>query len=243
MNDLLIKTTRAFFEKSFGTEPQKIVLSPGRINIIGEHIDYNDGYVLPAAIDKIICFAFEKSDSSISKIIAIDLDDSFEVDLTTDMELTDNVWTNYIRGVINQLKSKGFEINGFNCVFSSSIPVGSGLSSSAALECGFLFGINELFDLKIKPVDIALMGQSAEHWVGINCGIMDQFSSVMGRENKVIKIDCRTLEYEYHNADFNDYSLVLFDSNVKHSLMTSAYNERRQPVSYTHLTLPTKRIV
>ena len=228
MNDSLIKKTTAFFEESFGSAPKKIVLSPGRINIIGEHIDYNDGYVLPAAIDKIICFAFEKSNSNTSKIIAIDLDDSFEVDLTTEMELTDNVWTNYIRGVINQLKIKGFEFDGFNCVFSSNIPVGSGLSSSAALECGFLFGINELFDLKIKPVDIALMGQSAEHWVGINCGIMDQFSSVMGQENKVIKIDCRTLEYEYHNADFNDYSLILFDSNVKHSLMTSAYNERRQ---------------
>lgn len=228
MNDLLIKKTIAFFEESFGSAPKKTVLSPGRINIIGEHIDYNDGYVLPAAIDKIICFAFEKNYTNTSKIIAIDLDDSFEVDLTTDMELTDNVWTNYISGVVNQLKIKGFKFDGFNCVFSSNIPVGSGLSSSAALECGFLFGINELFELKIKPVDIALMGQSAEHWVGINCGIMDQFSSVMGQENKVIKIDCRTLEYEYHNADFNDYSLILFDSNVKHSLMTSAYNERRQ---------------
>jgi galactokinase len=228
MNDLLIKKTTAFFEESFGTEPQKIVLSPGRINIIGEHIDYNDGYVLPAAIDKIICFAFEKSNSNSSKIIAIDLDDSFEIDVTDAVELTNNVWTNYIRGVINQLKIKGFKFDGFNCVFSSNIPVGSGLSSSAALECGFLFGINELFELKIKPVDIALMGQSAEHWVGINCGIMDQFSSVMGLENKVIKIDCKTLEYEYHNANFNDYSLILFDSNVKHSLMTSAYNERRQ---------------
>ncbi len=228
MNDSLIKKTTAFFEESFGSAPKKIVLSPGRINIIGEHVDYNDGYVLPAAIDKIICFAFEKSNSNTSKIIAIDLDDSFEVDLTTEMELTDTVWTNYIRGVINQLKIKGFKFDGFNCVFSSNIPVGSGLSSSAALECGFLFGINELFELKIKPVDIALMGQSAEHWVGINCGIMDQFSSVMGQENKVIKIDCKTLEYEYHNANFNDYSLILFDSNVKHSLMTSAYNERRQ---------------
>jgi galactokinase len=228
MNDILIKKTTAFFEESFGSAPKKIVLSPGRINIIGEHIDYNDGYVLPAAIDKIICFAFEKSNSNTSKIIAIDLDDSFEIDVTESMELTDNVWTNYIRGVVNQLKIKGFKFDGFNCVFSSNIPVGSGLSSSAALECGFLFGINELFELKIKPVDIALMGQSAEHWVGINCGIMDQFSSVMGLENKVIKIDCKTLEYEYHNADFNDYSLILFDSNVKHSLMTSAYNERRQ---------------
>jgi galactokinase len=228
MNDILIKKTTTFFKETFGAEPQKTVLSPGRINIIGEHIDYNDGYVLPAAIDKIICFAFEKSNSNTSKIIAIDLDDEFEIDVASSMELTDNVWTNYIRGVVNQLKINGFEFDGFNCVFSSNIPVGSGLSSSAALECGFLFGINELFNLNIKPIDIALMGQSAEHWVGINCGIMDQFSSVMGLENKVIKIDCKTLEYEYHNADFNDYSLILFDSNVKHSLMTSAYNERRE---------------
>ncbi|WP_035668768.1 galactokinase [Flavobacterium sp. 83] len=228
MNDILIKNTTNFFKETFGTEPQKIVLSPGRINIIGEHIDYNDGYVLPAAIDKIICFAFEKNNSNQSRIIAIDLNDEFEINLADPIGLTDNVWTNYVRGVMNQLKLKGFDFEGFNCVFSSNIPVGSGLSSSAALECGFLFGLNELFNLKIKPVDIALMGQSAEHWVGINCGIMDQFSSVMGLENKVIKIDCKTLEYEYHNANFNDYSLILFDSNVKHSLMTSAYNERRE---------------
>ncbi|MGO4818383.1 galactokinase [Flavobacterium sp. W22_SRS_FP1] len=227
MNDILIKNTTDFYQKIFGSKAEKIVLSPGRINIIGEHIDYNDGYVLPAAIDKIICFAFEKNNSNKSRIIAIDLDDEFEIDITIAMELTDTVWTNYIRAVINQLKINGFALEGFNCVFSSNIPVGSGLSSSAALECGFLFGINELFNLNIKPVDIALMGQRAEHWVGINCGIMDQFSSVMGLENKVIKIDCRTLEYEYHNADFKDYSLVLFDSNVKHELMTSAYNERR----------------
>ncbi|WP_281336670.1 galactokinase [Flavobacterium eburneipallidum] len=228
MNAILIQKTTDFFEKTFGSKPERVVLSPGRINIIGEHIDYNDGYVLPAAIDKIICFAFEKSNSNTSKIIAIDLDDSFEIEMNSSMELTDNVWTNYIRGVIHQLKLKGFEFEGVNCVFSSNIPTGSGLSSSAALECGFLFGMNELFDLNIKPVDIALMGQSAEHWVGINCGIMDQFSSVMGKEDKVIKIDCRTLEYTYHDANFTDYSLILFDSNVKHSLMTSAYNERRQ---------------
>ncbi len=228
MNAILIKNTSRFFQETFGTTAEKTVLSPGRINIIGEHIDYNDGYVLPAAIDKIICFAFEKNNSNQSRIIAIDLNDEFEINLADPIELTDNMWTNYLRGVLKQLKLKGFKVEGFNCVFSSTIPVGSGLSSSAALECGFLFGLNKLFNLNIKPVDIALMGQSAEHWVGINCGIMDQFSSVMGLENKVIKIDCRTLEYEYHNADFNDYSLILFDSNVKHTLMTSAYNERRE---------------
>ncbi|MFC5682333.1 galactokinase [Flavobacterium sp. MAHUQ-51] len=228
MNDILINKTESHFKETFGSEPSKIVLSPGRINIIGEHIDYNDGYVLPAAIDKVICFAFAKNNTNTTKVIALDLNDSFEIDVTAEVNLDDNAWTNYIRGVINQLKVNGFQFEGVNCVFSSNIPVGSGLSSSAALECGFLFGMNDLFNLNIKPIDIALLGQKAEHWVGIKCGIMDQFSSVMGLENKVIKIDCRTLEYTYHEANFSDYSLILFDSNVKHSLMTSAYNERRQ---------------
>ncbi|MDX6181067.1 galactokinase [Flavobacterium sp. Fl-77] len=227
MNTTLIQTTTAFFEKAFGSTPEKLVLSPGRINIIGEHIDYNDGYVLPAAIDKVICFAFEKNNTTKSRIIAIDLNEEFEVDLTKEILLSDVVWTNYILGVIKQLQGNGFLFEGFNCVFSSNIPIGSGLSSSAALECGMIFGIKELFDLTIEKKDIAILGQKAEHWVGINCGIMDQFSSVHGLENKVIKLDCNTLEFEYHNADFQDYSVVLFDSNVKHSLFTSEYNTRR----------------
>jgi galactokinase len=227
MNEILIKRTTDFFQKTFSSIADKVVLSPGRINIIGEHIDYNDGFVLPAAIDKIICFAFEKNNSNTANIQAIDLNESVAIDVTKEVVLSDVVWTNYLRGVLFQLKLKGFEIGGFNCAFSSNIPTGSGLSSSAALECGFLFGINEMFNLGIKSIDIALMGQSAEHWVGINCGIMDQFASVMGLENKVIKIDCRTLDYTYHDANFVDYSLILFDSNVKHSLFTSEYNNRR----------------
>ena len=227
MNEILIQNTTAFFKEKFGNVPDKIVLSPGRINIIGEHIDYNDGYVLPAAIDKIICFTFEKNNSNTANIQAIDLNESVVIDVTKEEIVSEIVWTNYLRGVLFQLKLKGYKIGGFNCAFSSNIPIGSGLSSSAALECGFLFGINEMFNLGIKSIDMALMGQSAEHWVGINCGIMDQFSSVMGLENKVIKIDCRTLDYTDHDADFVDYSLILFDSNVTHSLFTSEYNNRR----------------
>ena len=227
MNEILIQNTTAFFKEKFGNVPDKIVLSPGRINIIGEHIDYNDGYVLPAAIDKIICFTFEKNNSNTANIQAIDLNESVVIDVTKEEIVSEIVWTNYLRGVLFQLKLKGYKIGGFNCAFSSNIPIGSGFSSSAALECGFLFGINEMFNLGIKSIDMALMGQSAEHWVGINCGIMDQFSSVMGLENKVIKIDCRTLDYTYHDADFVDYSLILFDSNVTHSLFTSEYNNRR----------------
>jgi galactokinase len=172
-------------------------------------------------------FTFEKNDSNTANIQAIDLNESVTIDVTKEEIVNEVVWTNYLRGVLFQLKLKGYKIGGFNCAFSSNIPTGSGLSSSAALECGFLFGLNEMFNLGIKSIDIALMGQSAEHWIGINCGIMDQFSSVMGLENKVIKIDCRTLDYTYHDADFVDYSLVLFDSNVKHSLFTSEYNNRR----------------
>ena len=227
MNEILIQNTTDFFKETFGNTPDKIVLSPGRINIIGEHIDYNDGYVLPAAINKIVCFAFEINNSNTANIKAIDLNESVLIDITKEEIVSDIVWTNYLRGVLFQLKLKGYKIGGFNCAFSSNIPIGSGLSSSAALECGFLFGINELFNLGINSIDIALMGQSAEHWVGINCGIMDQFSSVMGLENKVIKIDCRTLDYTYHDADFVGYSLILFDSNVQHSLFTSEYNNRR----------------
>ena len=227
MNEILIQNTTAFFKETFGNTPDKIVLSPGRINIIGEHIDYNDGYVLPAAINKIVCFAFEINNSNVATIQAIDMNESVLIDITKEEIVSDVVWTNYLRGVLFQLKLKGYKIGGFNCAFSSNIPIGSGLSSSAALECGFLFGINELFNLGINSIDIALMGQSAEHWVGINCGIMDQFSSVMGLENKVIKIDCRTLDYTYHDADFVGYSLILFDSNVQHSLFTSEYNNRR----------------
>ena len=227
MNEILIKSTTDFFQKTFNSVADKVVLSPGRINIIGEHIDYNDGYVLPAAIDKIICFAFEKNNTNSANIYAIDLNESVEIDVSKEAVLSEVVWTNYLKGVLLQLKLKGYNVGGFNCVFSSNIPIGSGLSSSAALECGFLYGINEMFNLGIKPIDIALMGQKAEHWVGINCGIMDQFSSVMGLENKVIKIDCRTLDYTYHDANFVDYSLILFDSNVKHSLFTSEYNNRR----------------
>lgn len=227
MNEILIQYTTDFFKEKFGNTPAKVVLSPGRINIIGEHIDYNDGYVLPAAIDKIICFTFEKKNSNTANIQAIDLNESVAIDVTKEEVVSDVVWTNYLRGVLFQLKLKGYKIGGFNCAFSSNIPIGSGLSSSAALECGFLFGINEMFNLGLKSIDMALMGQSAEHWVGINCGIMDQFSSVMGLENKVIKIDCRTLDYTYHDADFVDYSLILFDSNVTHSLFTSEYNNRR----------------
>ncbi len=228
MRDELISKTKKIFQSKFQITPKKMILSPGRINIIGEHIDYNDGFVLPGAIDKYICFGFNKNNSNTSQIYAIDFDSFFEFDIVTKIKKSDLQWTNYLLGVCNQLKINNFEIKGFDCVFCSDIPIGAGLSSSAALVCGFLYGLNELFELRLSPIQIALMGQKAEQWVGINCGIMDQFASVMGLENKLLKIDCRTLDFEYFDADFREYSIVLFDSKITHALANSAYNLRRK---------------
>ena len=140
------------------------------------------------------------------------------------------MWVNYILGVLHQLKSKGLA-TGCNIVFSSTIPMGAGLPSSAALECGIAYAMNKIFDLGLTKQDIALIGQQSEHtFVGVNCGIMDQFASVFGKKNKVIKLDCNSLEYEYYKADFKNYTLLLLDSNVKHTHLTSGYNDRRQEV-------------
>jgi galactokinase len=231
MKKKLIKNTSLHFEKIFQKTPDYIFLSPGRINIIGEHIDYNDGFVLPAAINKYICFAISKNENSECKIIAKDLNETYDFNWNDKLKPIEKMWANYILGVIHQLKEIEFNKQGFNMVFSSTIPMGAGLSSSAALECGVGFAMNSIFNLGLSKKEITLIGQKSEHtFVGVNCGIMDQFASVFGKKNKVIKLDCNTLEYEYHKADFNNYSLLLLDSNVKHTHLTSGYNVRRQEV-------------
>lgn len=231
MKKKLIQNTTEHYEKLFHNQPQYIFLSPGRINIIGEHIDYNDGYVLPAAINKYVCIAISPNKNSKCKIVAKDLNEVFEFDLKDTLVPNSIMWINYILGVLQQLKEQKQFTNGFNAVFSSSVPIGSGLSSSAAVECGFAYAFNKMFDLGLTKEEIALIGQKSEHtFVGVNCGIMDQFASVFGKKNKVIKLDCNTLEYEYHKADFKKYSLLLLDSNVKHTHLTSGYNDRRNEV-------------
>ena len=231
MKKKLIQQTSEHFEKIFNNKPDYIFLSPGRINIIGEHVDYNDGFVMPAAINKYICFAVSKNDASDCTLIAKDLNEAYKFDLKDELKPIDKMWANYILGVIHQLKENHRLSQGFTIVFSSTIPMGAGLSSSAALECGIGYAMNKLFDLGLTKEEIALIGQKSEHtFVGVNCGIMDQFASVFGKKNKVIKLDCNTLEHEYYNADFKKYSLLLLDSNVKHTHLTSGYNVRRQEV-------------
>ena len=203
------------------------VLSPGRINLIGEHIDYSGGHVLPAAIDLSIQFEFKKIDGSIAKISSKEAG-SFEIDLSNDLVAVDTSWHNYFIGVIyglQQLTQK--TIGGFECSFSSTIPTGAGISSSAALESGIAKGLNELFELGLSDLDLINICQRAEHdFVGTPCGIMDQFTVIKAKANTLLLLNCNTLVYQEINADFKDYEVVLLNTNVTHELSTSEYHIR-----------------
>ena len=231
MEKLINYTTEAF-RLAFHSEPEHIFLAPGRINIIGEHVDYSDGFVLPAAIDKHICFAVKKADDpETCTFFAKDFDDSFSFNISQKQTPVSQVWVNYLLGVFNAVQESGKKVGGLEIAFSSTIPMGSGLSSSAALECGFAFILNHIFDLNLTKKDLALIGQKSEHtFVGVNCGIMDQFASVFGKEHQVIMLDCNSLEHQYFEANLDGYSLVLFDSCIKHTHLTSGYNDRRKDV-------------
>ncbi|WP_027382339.1 galactokinase [Epilithonimonas caeni] len=232
MQEKLIKHTREAFQSAFQSEPEHFFLAPGRINIIGEHVDYSDGFVLPAAIDKHICFAVKKmDDSETCTFFAKDFNESFSFNIHQKQTPVSQTWVNYLLGVFNAIQETGKEIGGLQIAFSSTIPMGSGLSSSAALECGFAFILNQIFDLSLSKKDLALIGQRSEHtFVGVKCGIMDQFASVFGKEHQVILLDCNSLEHQYFEANIEGYSLVLFDSCVKHTHLTSGYNDRRNDV-------------
>jgi galactokinase len=214
------------FQRNFNEEPT-IVRSPGRVNIIGEHTDYNNGFVLPAAIDKAIYVAVTPRQDDIIRLYSGEFDESFETNLGT-LKPTDKGWPNYILGVADQLIKRGYSMAGFNMAIDGDVPIGSGLSSSAAVECATAFALNEIFKLRIDKKDLAFIGQKAEHtFAGVMCGIMDQFASVFGKKDHVIKLDCQSIEYEYVPLVLEGYKLVLLNTNVKHSLASSEYNTRR----------------
>jgi galactokinase len=217
-------------KKHFNTVYQQrplIVRSPGRVNLIGEHTDYNMGFVLPAAISKAIYLGVQKRDDQEIHLVSFDFDDQHKTDLQN-INKSGKLWPDYILGVVEQFQKAGAEFSGFNLVFCGDIPTGAGLSSSAAIECAAGFALNELFNFEFSKIELVKMGQAAENqFVGVNCGIMDQFASVFGREKNLIRLDCRSLEHTYIPFNDDEIEIVLFDTQVKHSLASSAYNDRR----------------
>lgn len=215
------------FTSTFQETPHLIIKSPGRINLIGEHTDYNEGFVMPAAIDKGVYIAISKRKDNQIHLHALDYDEHYSttVDLLT---FGDSLWTKYILGATRIVKERE-SLGGFNLAVAGDLPLGAGLSSSAALTCATTFALNTLFELALTQIDIARIGQRTEHEaVGVRCGIMDQFASVFGKENSFIRLDCRDLSFEYVGADLSDYEILLLNTNVKHSLASSAYNKRRE---------------
>ncbi len=218
------------YQNIFGDGPDLLVRAPGRINLIGEHTDYNDGFVLPAAMEHEVQFAIGKSYSEEDcGLYAIDLNDRFDFSLSEMKPLPPNSWANYPMGVAAEIMSTGRSIQGFNLVFTGNVPRGAGMSSSAAVECGTCFGLSGLFQLNIPRTEMARISQLAEHhFAGVMCGIMDQFASILGKADHAFRLDCESLDYDYFPFQLEGYSLVLCNSNVTHSLADSGYNERRK---------------
>lgn len=227
MSKKLIKKVDREFKALFHTEPL-MVFAPGRINLIGEHTDYNDGYAFPAAINKGIAVAIAKSDKNISTIVALDKTETYEIDLTQVKPLENGKWRNYILGVIGEIQKLGINFENFNLVFSGDIPTGAGLSSSAALENGIVYAIKILFKLKLSKKQMILISQKAEHnYAGVNCGIMDQYTSMFGKKKSALLLDCRSITSKAFKVRFKNHKLILINTNVKHNLSESAYNDRR----------------
>ncbi len=202
--------------------------SRGRINIIGEHTDYNDGFVLPAAIDKKTTVNIKRNGmNSICNIIAENKNETYQFDLKNYKPIASG-WQNYVMGVVHEIEKLGANLEGFDASFFGTVPIGSGMSSSAALECSFALALNELFELGLDKWQIIKLSQRAEHnFVGMKCGIMDQFASVMGKQNHVMLLDCRSLEFEYIPLELGAFQLLLLNTNISHALADSAYNERK----------------
>ncbi|MCL5129683.1 galactokinase [Algibacter sp. L4_22] len=227
MNTTLVNNIKQDFLDKFNQEPL-MIFSPGRINIIGEHTDYNDGFVFPAAVNKGIIAAIGKNSSNTSTVCASDFNDTIEFSIDSIAPMDKESWGNYVLGVIAEIQKSGKTIENFNMVFGGDIPSGSGMSSSAALENSVVFGLNELFNLGLTKTEMIFISQKAEHnYVGVNCGIMDQYASMFGIKNHALLLDCRSIEAKPFEINFKNHELMLINTNVKHSLSDSAYNDRR----------------
>ena len=228
MKDEMRKKIEKVFNEKFGGEGT-LYASAGRINLIGEHTDYNGGFVFPGAIDKVIMADIRPNGTDKVRVFSIDIDDYAEFGLREE-DAPSQSWARYVFGICREIIKRGGKVEGFDAVFAGNVPLGAGLSSSAALESCFAFALNDLFNENtIDKFELAKIGQSTEHnYCGVNCGIMDQVASVFGREGNLMRLDCRSMEYEYFPFHPEDYLLVLVDSRVKHELKDSPYNKRRE---------------
>lgn len=214
------------FKDKVNTTP-RLFFSPGRINLIGEHVDYNDGFVMPAAIDKGVWFAVAANNTESCNFHSHDFNETYSADLSAIKP--HEGWQNYVLGVVDQLLQRELPIKGFDCVFGGNLPVGSGMSSSAAVECGLLFALNEIFKFQLLRPTMATIAQKAEHtFPGVKCGIMDQFANMMGKENNVILLDTTSLEHQYIPFNSENHSIILINTKVHHSLAGGEYNVRRE---------------
>lgn len=224
----LQEKVKKVFAGKFGGDAT-LYASAGRINLIGEHTDYNGGFVFPGAIDKVLMAAIRPNDTNRVNLFSIDIDEAVSFGLE-EADAPTQQWARYIFGVAREIIKRGGTVKGFDAVFAGNVPLGAGLSSSAALESCFAFALNDLFNGgAIEKYELARIGQSTEHnYCGVNCGIMDQFASVFGRKGNLMRLDCRSGEFEYFPFNPEGYQLVLVDSRVKHELADSPYNKRRQ---------------
>jgi galactokinase len=225
MNTIASKVKTAFTE-NYSSSP-RLFYSPGRINLIGEHVDYNDGFVMPAAIDKGMFYAMGLNNTDELNFYSIDFDEKLNIKIADIKKLTS--WKNYVLSVVNEFVLKGLPVKGFDCVFGGNIANGGGLSSSAAVEGGVSFGLNELLQFGLSRKELALLGQRAEHnFPGVMCGIMDQYANMLGKNDHVLLLDCRSVEHQYFPLHLSGYKIVLINSKVHHSLASSEYNVRRK---------------
>lgn len=228
-NSEIIGLLRSEFARLHGSNDGMIIVrSPGRINLIGEHTDYNEGFVLPSAIDRAVYLAVAPAGGSDVTLTSLDFKDSLRFD-SRRLAKSGKAWANYLIGIVDELGKAGYKIGGFNCVYSGDIPIGSGMSSSAAVEAGLAFALDRIFGLNIERADIARIAQRSENeFVGVKCGIMDQFANLLSKGRSALYLDCRSLEYEHIPFIAKDLEFVLCDTGVKHSLASSEYNTRRE---------------
>lgn len=225
------------FKEKFNNENPEVYTSPGRVNLIGEHTDYNGSFVFPGAIDKGMIAAIRFNGTDKIRAYAIDLDESSEFGLIEE-DAPNEGWAKYLFGVCREIIKRGGTVKAFDTVFAGDVPLGAGMSSSAALESTYAFALNDLLNLGIDKFELARIGQSTEHnYVGVKCGIMDQFASIFGKEGHLIRLDTKTMEYEYFPFNPKGYKLVLLDTLVKHELASSAYNARRASCENTAATI------